>query len=260
MERIDLTDLTILIPVRVDSIIRLENLFSVVNYLHRHFKTHVMVLEASSYNNRVISTILCDSIDYTFIKDDDPVFHRTYYLNLLTRRAQTEFVGIWDADAVIPPPQMQSSMEKLRSTLFDVAFPYNGTFLDTTTIIRKFFVETGDMNVLYDNTKKMILPYGTDMRGGAILVNRLKYIESGMENEKFYGWGPEDWERVGRWANLHYKMYKCEGVLYHLSHPRDINGKHNSERQKRRSFYELHKMLNSSSKEIMAIMSVNTNQ
>lgn len=32
--------------------------------------------------------------------------------------------------------------------------------------------------------------------GGAFLVNRKVYLKAGGENEHFYGWGPEDTERV----------------------------------------------------------------
>ena len=42
--------------------------------------------------------------------------------------------------------------------------------------------------------------------GGAFLVNRVSYMEAGMENERFYGWGPEDVERVVRWDTLGYQI------------------------------------------------------
>lgn len=77
-----------------------------------------------------------------------------------------------------------------------------------------------DIRFLKRNTAKMGLIYGKNMRGGAIFVNRKKYIESGMENEEFYGWGPEDFERYTRWKILDYKIYLVPGCLFHLSHSR----------------------------------------
>lgn len=50
----DLTDVTIIISIRIDSIIRLENLISVVQYLTRYFDCRIIVLEADSYNNGLI--------------------------------------------------------------------------------------------------------------------------------------------------------------------------------------------------------------
>ena len=41
-----------------------------------------------------------------------------------------------------------------------------------------------------------------------------------MENENFYGWGPEDIERVKRWEILGYRIKRIEGSLFHLHHPR----------------------------------------
>ena len=44
-----------------------------------------------------------------------------------------------------------------------------------------------------------------------------------MENEDFYGWGLEDGERHYRWLSFGYRIYRSEGCLFHLSHPRDQN-------------------------------------
>ena len=44
-------DLTFLMPLKVDSVIRIENLLVVIRYLQRHFQTHIVVLEVGSYNN-----------------------------------------------------------------------------------------------------------------------------------------------------------------------------------------------------------------
>ena len=59
-----------------------------------------------------------------------------------------------------------------------------------------------------------------------------------MENLNFYGWGPEDWERIERWKALGYRLKNITGNLYHLSHPLDINGRHNSDAQRRVSVFQ----------------------
>jgi predicted glycosyltransferase involved in capsule biosynthesis len=65
--------------------------------------------------------------------------------------------------------------------------------------------------------------YGVNAVGGAFFVNRSKYIEAGLENENFYGWGLEDGERFVRWNKLGYKVQRVNGVLFHLSHERGLN-------------------------------------
>ena len=56
--------------------------------------------------------------------------------------------------------------------------------------------------------------------GGAFLVNKTKYLETGGENEGFYGWGPEDVERVKRLEILELPIARTKGALYHLHHER----------------------------------------
>ena len=85
--RIDLTDTTFIIPVRIDSMIRLENLLMSVDSIVRYFRTRILILEASSYQNEIIpSLIKDDTVKYTFLVDKDPVFYKTKYLNILTFR------------------------------------------------------------------------------------------------------------------------------------------------------------------------------
>lgn len=112
------------------------------------------------------------------------------------------------------------------------------------------FIESGDVDMLWNLRGFMHAPYGTDMRGGAFLANREAYIKAGMENENFYGWGPEDWERIERWKNLGYRIKTIDGVLFHLTHPRDMNGKHNSEGQRKITTQEKDKICFSSAEEI----------
>ena len=78
----------------------------------------------------------------------------------------------------------------------------------------------------------MSLIYGDDHAGGAFIVDTEKYKQTGMENENFYGWGWEDYERYDRWINLGLNIYRAPGCMYHLSHPRDMNGNFTSQRQK----------------------------
>ena len=49
------------------------------------------------------------------------------------------------------------------------------------------------------------------------------HLQSGGENEHFYGWGPEDAERVKRMKILGLPVYRASGPLFHLYHPRKEN-------------------------------------
>ena len=243
-------DLTFLFPLKPDSIVRIENLLAVTDYLLRHFNTRLSVLEVSNYESGILRKLLNRKIDYSFIEDKDPVFHRTKYRNRMACEVKTPFLSVWDVDVIVDKQLITDTMEKLRSGDAEVAFPYNGEFYDTSEIIRSLFIRKKQIRILHKNKDRMSMIYGKILFGGAFMVNTEKYKLTGMENEKFYGWGDEDFERYKRWQNLGLKIYRAPGCMYHLSHPRDMNGQYNSARQREISKAEYLKTKNSSYKEL----------
>jgi len=149
----------------------------------------------------------------------------------MTREVETPFLALWDVDVIVDKQLIIDAMEKLRNKKADVAFPYNGMFYDTSEIIRALFIRKNRIQILHKNKEYMSLIYKDEHTGGAFIASTEKYRQMGMENEKFYGWGDEDYERHSRWKNLGFKIYRAPGCMYHLSHPRDRNGRYNSLRQ-----------------------------
>ena len=233
MKKIDLADVTFVMPVRFDSIVRLENALAVVNFLHRNFDTNIFVLEAASHNNAVFKTLMKNKIRYFYLEDHDIIFHKTRYINILTQKVNTPFMSIWDADVIADKDQIFESVEILRKEDADVSYPYDGSFLDTSDVIRALYLAKKRIKLLHDNICYMQAIYGYNMFGGAILMNTEKYSQAGLDNENFYGWGNEDYERQYRFSALKYKILRSKGPLYHLSHPRDLNGMFRSEKQQK---------------------------
>lgn len=234
----EIRDCTIVIPTRIESVQRLENLCATIEHILNCFEIGIQVLEASAFNNTFLQKLLPSTVKYTFIKDNDPVFYRTKYINKMAKSVNTSFIAVWDADVIISKEQMQSALESLRNQEADIVFPYDGTFLDTTKIIRQMYMENRDVKILNQLKDFMYNIYGHNLRGGAFIANTELYKRCGMENEVFYGWGPEDWERCERWSNLGMRIKTTKGPLFHLSHDRDMNGRHNSLEQKRYTTYE----------------------
>ena len=252
MKKINLKEFTFLIPIRIDTIVRLENLRLSVNFLLKHFDTNIMILEASSYNNGLVPKLIAKGIDYIFIEDKDPIFYRTKYLNIMTSKAMTPFIGIWDADVIIPKEQIMDSVCKLRNG-YDLVYPFSNLFYDTSDIIRVLYLKTLKIEVLTKNINKMHLTYGNDSVGGAFMVNKQSYIDAGMENERFYGWGPEDGDRYHRMRILGYKIHFSGGNLFHLSHPRGINSMFRSPNQRTKTRKEFISTYNSSRDELIRV-------
>lgn len=222
--KFDLTDVTFMIPIRVDSLVRLENLMLTTRFLTEHFNCHIIVLEADTCNNGIIRNMLGKRVEYYFVEDDDAVFYRTRYINRMTEKVETPFLCIWDADVVVPVPQIAEAVGKMRTEGFEVALPYDGRALDTSVPVRELFMQSRRMSVLQRQQNKMNpLHKNLTLRGGAVFVNTVAYMKAGMENLSFYGWGSEDFDRYERWTILGYKIYITKGVLYHLTHPRGEN-------------------------------------
>lgn len=225
MEKNDLLDTVFLLLVSFDTMERLENTVHTVNYLHGNFDTHIYLWEVSSHNNGLLKRLIPQDVSYHFLQDYDPILHRTHYLNEMVKSAEEKFVAVWDVDVVVPVNQVLSSMSLLRQGC-DFVYPYDAKFLDTTEGLRMMYLEeNGNMELLEEYKDFMLSLYAPNPVGGAFFANRASYIDSGLENEAFYGWGLEDGERYNRWTNLGYDIGRVSGDIFHLSHPRLVNSR-----------------------------------
>lgn len=245
--KIDLKDTTFVILIRLDSIIRLENLIMTIDCIQKYFDTNIFVLEVSSYSNGIIPFLL-KNIDYYFINDNDPVFYRTKYINMMIMKVKTSIISIWDVDVILDAEQIWDSVQQLRDNNCDVAYPYDGTFLDTSDILRNYYWIHRDIDFLKKHKGKMMPLYSVEgvigAVGGAFFIKTESYINSGMECEDFYGWGMEDGERYYRWLELGYIIYRSKECIYHLSHPRDLNGMFRSENHQYKAEHDFNEVIN----------------
>lgn len=227
----NLSDVTFLILVRLDSIDRLENVLEIIRFLSSNFETNIWVSEYSSYNNGLLDKFLDEKIRYIFNEDHDPILYRTKFLNQMTLTAESPYVAIWDTDVIAPIDQIEMAVELLRNGKADFVFPYDNCCFDTSPILRKLYLQEGKIEFLTQNTEKMKEMYSPKCVGGAFLANLNAYKEAGLENEKFYGWGLEDGERFSRFSNLGYKIHSVTGPLFHLTHGRGINSNFHNDDQ-----------------------------
>ena len=254
--KFDLMDTTFIIPVRVDTVVRLENLILNVDHLLERFQTHIVILEAAPYNNGIIQHILKDRVTYRFVEDKDPVYHKTKYLNQMAMDVKTDFVGIWDVDVIIEHEQILDALHHLRQNLCDIAYPYDGDFYDTSDLLRNHYLVHRDLDFLKANQGKMKLLYNVEgvigAVGGAIFAGTDKYRLAGMENETFYGWGLEDGERHYRWLCFDFRIYRSKGCLFHLTHTRDSNWLSPSGSHHGKTKHEMNEIVNYTQEELYA--------
>ena len=215
---------SIVIPIRIDSVEREENLRCVLFNLLQFPFIHIDIIEADSKQR--FHYPAHDRIRYQFIQNDESVFYRTHFLNILLINAEYPIVGVWDTDIIIQQKQLTESIEIIEKG-YAMSFPYNGEF----RLLNKEESES------IRNESKVLSPLsGTLLMnrpsvGGAFLVNKNKYLLAGGENEGFYGWGPEDIERVKRMEILGHPIGRVKGPCYHLYHPRILETGINHEKR-----------------------------
>lgn len=247
----NLNDLTFLVLVRLDSIERLENIIAITDSLCRYFNTNVYVLEIDRYNKNLLKPLLNRKIFYQFIEDVDPVLYKTKYFNMMISTIETKFVAVWDADVVVDRDSVVQSMSYLKDDEFDIVYPYNGICLEVPTIIRTYYLKKRNIRFLYSHKNKMSFLHDRLLVGGAVLMNKEKFVKAGMENEKYYGWGNDDFDRYYRLKTLGYRIHRINTYLFHLSHPRCFNSSYGHNCSSSISKKELFKTESSSREEII---------
>lgn len=218
---IELSDLTFLIPVMIDSEDRMDNLLTVVRYLQKHFDTNIIIYEYGK-QQEINSALLPKRTTVLFEQGNNELFHRTFYNNKLIDTAKTPFISIYDTDVLIPVSQIIEAVYLLRNNHADVVYPYNGTFVSIDKLSSVIFSRFLEDEFLEENKEKFVVS-STRSFGGCVILNKENYCKAGKENLQFTSWGPEDMERYIRMKLLGYKILRVDGLLYHMHHERGKN-------------------------------------
>lgn len=213
----DLSDVTFLISVRIDSPEKLENLHCVLRYLTKFFKTNILLLETGSAQT-INETTLPPSVNYTFYYTNDNLYHITKYRNMLLKKVTTDIVFFYDTDVVFAPYQIYDAASKLRHQDAAMCYPYDEEFINVINNDRSDFLTTMDISKLIQNKN---LP-GKVLRGsysGCVGLRKSDYEKCGYENELIYGCNHDDQERNMRTKIMGMKVERIKGPLFHLNHP-----------------------------------------
>lgn len=212
---------TFIMPFRIESIERQRNLAFTIGWL-ASLKAKIVLLEAD-VEPRADLSLFHEKVEYTFVEDTNPVFHRTHYINMLLRQTTTKIASVWDTDIVIAHCQVEEAVHYIEKGC-TLAYPYSGEYVMLAPECSDEFVKTRDLTYLEE--QKLDPIFNRPFCGGAFFVNRQKYLSLGGENEHFTGWGPEDAERLRRIQIMgHQVKWTKEGKAYHLYHPRNENSR-----------------------------------
>ncbi|WP_449190382.1 galactosyltransferase-related protein [Tannerella forsythia] len=242
------SELTIVIPVRMDSKEREENLRSILSYLISYTSATILIMEVDEEQKFFLKNT-DKRIKYYFKKDTDVIFHHTRYRNELLIRSETNIIAIWDADVFLTVSQLKAGIEWVKKGVTR-CIPYDG---------RAFYLSPEDSinarknlyRYINNCEEESLIPLlGRPSVGGVFIINKQRYLQAGGENENIYGWGPEDAERVKRMEILEEPVERGSGPLFHLYHPRGINSTFGYDERDRNNLKELIKVCKMNTEEL----------
>jgi len=228
----DLKDTTFIIPVRIDSMIRLENLLLTLDSLESNLDTNIIIIEASYYNNGLLKQLISNHIVHYFVEDKDPVFHRTKHLNTVSKRVNTDITGIWDADIILESAQIIEAILQLRSKNCDIAYPYKGSYPNHQKASIEHWKIDNDFDILRRIGNKIFTfrsnnEYASKPQSLEITKNDLLSARENIGLSSFYSVNSLDYSikigkiRIGMPTEVLYKYRQIgnerDGVTNHLS-------------------------------------------
>lgn len=216
----ELKDLTLIIPIYIDSEDRLSNTKSVLGYLNKWFKTNVIIHELidtdtslnflGDYTNLSIKHI-------TEYRNGDN-YHRTRQLNEMLNLVNTSVVLNYDIDVILPVNSYIESYNKISSGELDVVYPY-GYGKYQKRVYQNF--DRTNFNNEYDT---LLIDNNFDIWDAAVghcfFIRTDSYKSCGGENENFIAYGPEDVERYERFNKFGLRIGRIEDYVYHFEHYR----------------------------------------
>lgn len=222
-EKINLKNVTFTIPVRYDTNDRIVNIRTVLKFLITNFDTNIIILEADKEPiiYRHIKEFMIHSVKYVFEKDDNPIYHRTKYLNTMAKMCTTPVVVNYDADVVYPVKQYVEALNAVTKEEYAACTMFDSfTWHVKKQYINKIF-DSASVNWLTE--VECYAPHRHAVaKGGAVFWNIDKFKKVGMENENFVSYGAEDECRVIRVQKLFGEKgwKRVRGPIFHLEHDR----------------------------------------
>ena len=225
---IDISDVTFIIPVRIESSDRSRNLTLSVGYLLNNTNAEIIIMESDEEQRvpKIIedlvksNTSFSKRIKYLFDSTKEKLFHRTRLLNVMLLESKTPIVVNYDCDILLPLSSYEQAARMCREG-FDLIYPFSfGDGAQARVLLNSSDVT--DFTKSYDLKTLKSFPWRAEY-GFCQFFKRQSYLSGFMENENFMAYGPEDSERANRWVTLGFKVGRVDNLVYHLEHARTEN-------------------------------------
>jgi len=213
-KRPDLTDLSFLIPVKIDSEDDLENTYTVINYLTINFNTNIFLTEVGKSAQIDISKIPAE-INYQFIKDNKPELEYITYNNQMVLNVTTPYIALYRPDVIFTVSQINKAIKKLRDNKCTVVVPFDSNILKIDQLLKAMFTKLQDVNLFEENQGKLIATK-CGLQCSVLFFNRKDYIGAmpSIKDIHILSWP----EAENLLISYDLKLERVNGSLYYLNY------------------------------------------
>jgi hypothetical protein len=163
-------------------------------------------------------------VRYLFVhREEGRQFNKSLAMNAGVRSAKAPVVLLHDADLLPPARYVESILEKLENG-WEAVRPVRFAF---------YLDQRATKDLLADNGKvlpQVVADAQANNPGLSTAVTKEVYWQIGGHDERFEGWGGEDWEFLDRLQTVRLmKGSYCPAIhLWHLSAPKKVDGDRNN--------------------------------
>ena len=184
--KIDLTDATFIIPIRIESEDRLRNVITSVAFLLNNFNTNIIVKEVdktSVFKQRALPQLESFfgevNVKHIFEESDEPLFHRQKVLNEMIVEADTEIVVNYDCDVILPLESYVTAYVGIKEKVYDVVYPYgDGMYqrqVNAEDKIVSAFLDSNDYSVLDAVSNEHTSDFGWASSSDAVFILKVAW-------------------------------------------------------------------------------------
>jgi GT2 family glycosyltransferase len=228
-----LTNLTFIIPVRIDTADRLWNLSTILRFIEQRLGgAEIVVVEQDAQSQLAQVLARHPGVRHVF-RADSGWFRKAECVNAGALAATRRYVCCYDTDILLAPQAMQDALKAMAHEGWKLVLPFNRIFLDVRGALRQRLGETLDLGPLGQLRSMKTAGTVPDasvrfVEGGIFIAERETFLAEGGLNRHMVSYGWEDTELHKRFTKLGYPILHLPGFnLVHLDHSRGPDSRPN---------------------------------
>lgn len=204
-----LANAVVIIPVRIDQPLRLQNLQRNLQFLKTHLDIEILVIEQD------VETKLPEDIPHLFIRDGD-TFHKTRLFNHCVQQTNKLVCFFLDTDILVDPQAYQKAYTDILEDRIDLCLLYKRNTHEYVEVDPT--VLNGSSPEMWMDTLRTLPGTPATCEGGIVAFRRSSYLHIGGFNEHFIGYGTEDSEILLRARKCGLRYQELPFSIYHQTH------------------------------------------